>query len=317
MITCPESAPLALRFDVARLQADLDVLRHEHWGAQRPYGQDGLLPAVDIDWRILPLRSVGGDPQRTDPGGAGLTDFADTPWLAKAPYLGQVIAAVPAPVRSVRLMALGTGTTVHEHRDGKYGFAWGTLRLHVPIQTNSGCVVVIDGRSRHWEAGRLWFGDFGRLHYVANTGDRTRVHMVIDCLVSREIVELFPPDFRERLPRSEVVFARDPVPLTAAELARFRCRFTVPGDFPQWSEEETTAEPDVEGAIEVRDGRLVLAVAGQPAFGLVHLGLGEFRLVGWSEERTILVDADSAVRFRTREGRRLREWIRPAEPVPE
>src|SRR5207245_10434773 len=115
--------------------AGLDVLRHEHWGAQRAYGQDGFRPQADVDWRILPLRSIGGDPARTDPGGDGLDDFADTPWLAKTPYFSETIATIPAPVRSVRLMALGTGTTVHEHCDGKYGFACGTLRLHVPIQT--------------------------------------------------------------------------------------------------------------------------------------------------------------------------------------
>ena len=108
------------------------------------------------------------------------------------------------------------------------------------------------------------------------------------------------------------MFARDPVPLTAAELSSFCCRFPMPGEFPQWSEEETTAEPDIEGAIEVRDDRLVLTVDGDPAFGLVHLGLGEFRLVGWTEERTIVVGADSTVRFRVRNGRWLREWIRSA-----
>jgi Aspartyl/Asparaginyl beta-hydroxylase len=314
MISYPEATPLTLDFDVARLQGDLDVLRQERWGAQRPYGQDGFMPAVEIDWRILSLRSVGGDPARTDPGGAGLTGFADTPWLSKAPYLGAVIAAVPAPIRSVRLMALGVGTQVHEHRDGKYGFACGTLRLHVPVRTNPDAVVVIDGRSRHWEAGRLWFGDFGRPHYVANTGDETRVHMVIDTLITRELVELFPGDFRGRLPHSEVLFARPPIPLTAGELDRFRRRFPVPAEFPQWSEEEVADGPDHGGAIEIHDGRPVLCVDGRPSFGLVHLGLGEFRLVGWTEERTIVVDVDGTVRFRVREGRRLRESTRTVLP---
>jgi hypothetical protein len=311
----PESAPLTLRFDVARLQADLDVLRHEYWGAQRAYGQDGLTNETNVAWRILPLRNIGGDPARTDPGGAALADFADTPWLAKTLYFSETIAAVPAPIRSVRLMALGAGTTVPEHRDGKYGFAGGTVRLHVPIETNPGCVVVIEGRARHWDAGRLWFGDFGRRHYVANTGDRTRIHLVIDCLVNRELIELFPADFRERLPLSEVMFARDPVPLTVDELTRFRCSFLMPCEFPQRSEEDTIGGPDVDGAIEIIDNQPVVVIDGMPAFGLVHLGLGEFRLVGWTEERTILIDADAKVRFRVRAGRRHHEWVRTARPA--
>ncbi len=81
MAEYPESAPLAMRFDVDLMNTDLDAVRHEQWGAQRPFGQDGSRPETDIDWRILPLRSVGGDPVRTDPGGAGLHDYADTPWL--------------------------------------------------------------------------------------------------------------------------------------------------------------------------------------------------------------------------------------------
>jgi hypothetical protein len=308
----PESAPLAMSFSERRLNADLDVVSHERWGAQRAYGQDGARPETGIDWTILPLRSIGGDPVRTDPGGAGLEDFADTEWLARTPYFSEIIASIPAAVGGVRLMALGPGAAIHEHCDGKYGFACGVLRLHIPIKTNPESVMVIDGRSRHWEAGRLWFGDFGRRHYAANGGDRVRVHLVIDCLVSRELIGLFPPGFRDLLPLSDVMFARDPVPLTPAELGQFRRRIPVPAEFPQWSEEETTAGPDADGQIEVRDGRLVLVIAGGPAFGLVHLGLGEFRLTGWTEERTILAGTGEAVRFRVRNGRRFHEWVRPA-----
>ncbi|TMR36883.1 aspartyl/asparaginyl beta-hydroxylase domain-containing protein [Actinomadura geliboluensis] len=311
----PPSAPMRLSFDVDALRADLDLLRRRRWRAQRAYSQDGTAMESGVDWRILPLRSVGGDPVRTDPGGPGLADFADTPWLDDAPALAQVIDALPAPVRGVRLMALGAGATVHEHRDYKYGFERGLLRLHVPIDTNPDAVVVIDGVSEHWTPGRLWFGDFGRRHYVANHGDRARVHMVLDCLVSREVVGLLPDEFRELLPLSEVMFARDPVPLTAAERDRLCCRFRLPGDFAQWSEEEVEARPDSDAAVLVHEDRLVLAIDGEPAFGLVHLGLGEFRLTGWSEERTIAVESTGQVRIRERAGRALREWTRPAQPV--
>jgi hypothetical protein len=314
MAKYPESAQLAMRFDTDLLTADLDAVRHEQWGAQRPYGQDGARQETEIDWRILPLRSIGGDPVRTDPGGAGLDDFADTQWLQKTPYFGEVIARVPAPVRGVRLMALGPGAAVHEHCDGKYGFSCGVLRLHVPVLTNPGSVVVIDGQSRFWDAGRLWFGDFGRLHYVANNGDRVRVHMVIDCLVTRELIGLFPLEFRDLLPLSDVMIARNPIPLAPTELDQFCCQFAVPVEFPQWSEEETEAGPDADGAIEVREDRLVLTVDGKPEFSLVHLGLGEFRLTGWTEERTIVVGPGGPgglVRFRVRNGRRFQEWTRP------
>lgn len=305
------SESLSMRFDVGMLCADINVLRGQSWNAQRSYGQDGTSEESAADWRILPLRSIGGDPHRTDPGGAGLEDFADTPWLAKAPYLAKTIAAIPAPVRGVRLMALGSGAEVAEHRDSKFGFQYGTLRLHVPIETNPGAVVVIDGVPHHWTAGQLWFGDFARPHYVVNSGDRPRIHMVIDCLITRELIELFPAAFQDRLRWSDVILARDPVPLTPTDLGVFRCRFQVPGDFPQWSEDDTVPAPDAEGSAEVADGRLVLYVDGQPTFGLVHLALGEFRFSGWTEERTLLLDPESTARFRVRDGRRLHERTRP------
>ena len=311
MAKYPESALLAMRFDEDLLKADLDAVRPERWGAQRPYGQDGSRPETDIDWRILPLRSVGGDPVRTDAGGAGLDDYADTRWLDQTPYFGEILASIPAPVRGVRLMALGPGAAVPEHCDGKYGFSCGVLRLHVPVLTNPGGIVVIDGKTHFWDVGGLWFGDFGRRHYVANNGDRDRVHLVIDCLVSRELIGLFPPDFRDLLPLGDVMIARSPVPLAPAELDQFCGRFAVPADFPQWSEEETIDGPDTGGAIEIHDDRLVLILDGVPAFSLVHLGLGEFRLTGWTEERTIVVGAGGPVRFRVRNGRQFREWTRP------
>lgn len=311
------AVPLLRCYDVDRMAAEARALRDFQWRAQRAYGQTGVFSEASIDWRILPLRSPGGDLDRTDPGGAGLAGFADTPYLDKTPYFKEILAGIPAPLRSARLMALGPGAQVHEHRDGKCGFPWGVMRLHIPVITNPGAQVVIDGQARHWEAGRLFFGDFNRPHYVTNTGDEPRVHLVIDVMVTAELLELFPPQHLAELPWADVLIARAPVSLRPADLARLRCSVQIPAEFPQWSQDEDEYEtgPDVDGAVDVLDGRPVLLVAGEPTFALVHLGLGEFRLEGWTEERTLHLDLggrDPRVRFRVRTGSRLTEWIRPA-----
>ncbi|MEV4258636.1 aspartyl/asparaginyl beta-hydroxylase domain-containing protein, partial [Spirillospora sp. NPDC049652] len=291
------------------------------WRAQRAYGQDGLRREAEIDWRILPLRSPGGDPERTDPGGAGLVPHADTPYLARAPYMAQVLADIPAPLRAVRLMALGPGARCHEHRDGKCGYRWGAMRLHVPVITNPGAVVVIGGEERHWDAGRLWFGDFDRLHYVRNDGDEPRVHLVIDVGLTPELLALFPAEFRDRLPWRDVLYARRPKPLGPADLAALTCAFDMPAAFPDWSEDDDgTPRPDVPGSVRVLDGRLVLCGAdGAPLFALVHVGSGEFRFEGWTEERTLQIDLESGepcVRYRVRRGTSCAEAVRPARPLP-
>jgi hypothetical protein len=59
---------------------------------------------------------------------------------------------------------------------------------------------------------------------------------------------------------------------------------------------------------------LVLSVFGQPKFGLVHIGAGEFRFEGWSEERTLHLDPGDPqprIRFTVRRGRSRRETDRP------
>jgi hypothetical protein len=311
----PGAVPLLPTYDVNRMAAEAQSLRDLRWQAQRAYGSDGVFRETGIDWRILPLRAPGGDPDRTDPGGAGLVGHADTPYLDRAPYFAEILAGIPAPLRSARLMALGPGAQIEEHRDGKCGFPWGVARLHVPVITNPGAEVVIDGQSRHWDAGRLWFGDFNRPHYVRNTGDQPRVHLVIDVMVTRALLELFPATYRQELPLMDVLFAREPVPLRDDDLAGLRCTLPVPAQFPQWSEDEEEYEPgpDRAGAVDMVDGIPVLSLDGQPCFGLVHTGLGEFRFEGWTEERTLHLDLsgpEPRARFRTRNGHRLTEWIR-------
>src|SRR5579864_2089632 len=121
----PEAASLDLGFDVERLAGDLGVLSRIGWGLQNTYSADGVLSPASIDWRVLPLRNIGGDPYRTDAGGPGLLGHAPTPWLRQAPYLAEVLDAIPAQLRSARLMALGPYALGGEHTDTKHGLAWG------------------------------------------------------------------------------------------------------------------------------------------------------------------------------------------------
>jgi hypothetical protein len=304
--TLPAATPLGRRYDVARLVADLRSLRERPWRAQRSIGQDGVIGKSAVDWTILSLRSAGGDPDRTDAGGAGLADHADTPHLARTPYFAEIVHGFPAQLLAVRLMALGPDTRVKEHRDAKCGPPWGLVRLHVPIVTNPDALVVIGGTPYHWDAGQLWFGDFNRPHYVSNDGTESRVHLVLDCLLDAELMSLFP------VPPDDAILARRPVPPPGD----VRCRFDIPARFLEWSEEEPVAPADETRPAEISldGGKVILAVDGEPRFSLIHLGDDEFRFAGWSQERTLRL-ADSTVIFTVRCGSAVTETRRPMERV--
>jgi aspartate beta-hydroxylase len=309
-------------FDVRRLRAELAVLERTQWSAQRDYGK-GPAPVEGTahDWKVLSLRSPGGVADRTDPGGFELVEYEGTPWLEEVPYIKSVLDSLPTFLKAVRLMSLGPGGRVKEHRDQPYGLAAGWVRLHIPFITNKDAVCTLDGEPHTWQPGAFWFGDFSRPHSVHNGGTERRVHLVIDAYVTLELLELFSAEFRGRIRLADVLLHRPALPLTEQELAGFQCTFTLPDAFLHRAGSDIllkAAGPDRAARLRVADGRLVLDVDGKPRVGLVHLGEGEFRILGWTAERTLKVepvDRGLRIRFRMRHGSRLEEVAREGVPA--
>jgi Aspartyl/Asparaginyl beta-hydroxylase len=317
----PPSQRLEMTFDADRLVADLRRLSRRTWLLQRSFADDGTITEAEIDWRCCSLRSVGGDPERTDPGGPGLDEFADTPWLRSAPYLSHVLSSIPAQLRSARLLALGPGVASWEHNDTKYGPAWGTARLHIPITTTPGAILYLEGQANHWKPGEFWFADFSRMHRVENTDSVTRVHLVVDALFSQELLQLFPAEYRAQLTLDDFLINRDPVALSPAEAALFRVHVELPCSFVDWEEEGGSFIQDTNrftATIETCGSRVILLRDGRPILGLAHLGDGEFRFVGWTDERTLQITqthGGSSVTLRTRRGKHIHELRLAAQPL--
>ncbi|MGW4158267.1 aspartyl/asparaginyl beta-hydroxylase domain-containing protein [Streptomyces sp. NPDC004788] len=319
-----EAARLAASYDPERLLAELDAARTRTWEKQRVYSESGVGAATDVDWRCLALRSPGGDGTRTDPGGPGPRDFAPTEWLDGMPYVREVLDSIPAPLHAVRFMALGTDTVGIDHTDPKYGPRWGVARLHVPVTTNPKALLVLDGVTHRWQPGEFWFGDFSRVHHVENTGPEPRVHLVIDALVTPGLARVFPAGWQEYFDSGEVLYNRPSCGQRAEERARLECSFEIPASFPLWEEDGTLDDDQPWTEVTVRDDgtQLVLhqgdRATGQP-YALVHIDANEYRLAGWSEERTLQLFLDGmqphAV-LRIREGRTVTERSVPAVPGP-
>lgn len=318
-VTAPaESARLKRTYDPERLLEELDHVRGRAWERQRVYSETGVGAATDIDWRCLALRSPGGDGSRTDPGGPGPEDFADTEYLDHMPYVRQVLESIPAPLHAVRFMALGPGTVGIDHTDPKYGPRWGVSRLHIPVTTNPGALLVLDGVTHCWQPGEFWFGDFSRTHHVENRGTEPRVHLVIDALVTPGLARIFPDSWQDYFDSPEVLYNR-PSDQRPRELAQLRCSFDAPASFPLWEEPGTLTDDQAWTRVSVRESGSHLSLvqeAGQP-YALVHLGANEYRLAGWSEERTIQLFLDGSYPhavLRLREGHEVVERSVPVTP---
>jgi hypothetical protein len=314
----PPVAQLDIHFDVERLRADLQLLRTSGWKEIRIVSGDGLGDyATSLDWRTIPLRSIGGDGDRGDAGGPDLRDFADTPWLARLPYLAEVLAAIPSQLGSARLMALGPGARTPIHSDTKVGLPWGMVRLHVPIVTVPQATLTIADESHCWEPGTVWYADFTRGHRVENTGTQVRIHLVVDARVTPGLLALFPPAFHTSAVRQGSIFEPPGTPLRADQIDALRCRFGLPQSFRSWEEPDgafLSDQSSIPAAIDRCADGLALRLDGDPVFGLVHLQANEFRFAGWTTERTIQISPSAtSVTLRTRVGSQVRSRSIPTD----
>jgi len=185
-----ETIKLPLCFEPARLKADLASIAPDAWTPHfNPREYQG-------DWRVVPLRSVGGKANHiySDPT-ATLEDFVATPILSRCAYFQEVLAGFACPMSSVRLLSLGAGSRIREHRDYMLEYAAGDARLHIPIVTSPAVEFYLAGQRVFMNEGEAWYLDFSQPHSVYNGGTADRIHMVLDCIVNdwlRSLLERTP-----------------------------------------------------------------------------------------------------------------------------
>ncbi|MEU5880913.1 aspartyl/asparaginyl beta-hydroxylase domain-containing protein [Spirillospora sp. NPDC047279] len=306
----PEAVKLRSGYDVERLVQDLANVSRASWAAKTRYsstaGGPGA-PRSSNGWSCLPLRSPGGRPSRTDPGGPGVLDFAYTPAFERVPYVQEILSGLPGNHRQVSLLELAPGGSTHVHRDHPSGFAFGWIRLHIPITTNDRCFITIDGKRHHWRPGELWYGDFSRLHHVTNDGTLARVHLVVDIEVSPQVTEIFPPGFLARLGKDRILHNRPEVPLPdCPDLTHV---FKIPVGEHLFADEPWRASADDRCVVTVsagEHGRLNLSTTDGLEATLIHTGEHTFRYAGWTDAHTLTIDAAAGrapvVTWRFREG---------------
>ncbi|HTA29939.1 MAG TPA: aspartyl/asparaginyl beta-hydroxylase domain-containing protein [Candidatus Cybelea sp.] len=178
------SLKLPMRFEPALLQADLREITAEafvaHFNVRYYQG----------DWSVAPLRSIGGRADHIYPDPTAKNAFADTPLLARCPYVRHVLASFPCPQQAVRFMRLKAGSTIKEHSDYKLAFEDGEVRVHIAVVTNPEVEFVLNGVRVDMKEGESWYHNFNLPHRVANHGTADRVHLVVDCVLNEWLREL-------------------------------------------------------------------------------------------------------------------------------
>ena len=125
---------------------------------------------------------------------------APTPAAAKLPTAWALANSIPGKLERVRLMRLrasnGELTRHADITDRDAGTANGKIaRLHIPLQTASGCIFSgweLSGKriQHHFPAGSLFYLDIRKPHAVKNTSQTDRIHLVIDVACNAQTREL-------------------------------------------------------------------------------------------------------------------------------
>lgn len=183
----PDRLRLPLDVDPAPLAAEAAALDRQDWihhfVTQNYAGNWDVIPLRGPAGATHPVMMIQSDPSRHD--------YADTPFLDACPAIRAALERFACPLEAVRLMRLGPGSVIREHRDHDLDFAQGCVRIHVPLITHPGVVFTLNGRRVVLEAGSAWYLRLSDPHAVENPGPGARVHLVIDARVDPWIEALF------------------------------------------------------------------------------------------------------------------------------
>jgi len=130
------------------------------------------------DWSGVALISASDALTELSPGNGQPVHRA--PWLQDRRWQ-EALRDWPLAMVSARLLRLGPGGCIHEHRDYDLGGPDADLRLHVPLLSPPDVDFWLDGQRIPMAAGECWFLDLSRPHRVANRSAQARIHLVLDC----------------------------------------------------------------------------------------------------------------------------------------
>ena len=248
-MSLPAAVRLQMDFDQERLLHDLEIAKSQFRSAP----QAGAYH--DGSWTGISLKAINGDYKNTL--AMSFTNVEYTEVLDHCAYFKEILESLPFPVGVTRILFLPPGKKIGQHTDK--GFSWekGLVRLHIPIVTSPLVRFQIGSESVHWPAGQFWFGDFNQPHWLHNESDIVRVHIVMDCFVTEELLSLFPKEALEQIRAETTIKTFDhwQTGATIAEPAKYTGFFRAP---------KTMSALPLYGSFTATDTTLDMTIFGLP-----------------------------------------------------
>ena len=180
-------------FEKQDIKFDIDKLKEAYHEILKIKGFEGVTGVSNFG--AISLTQIPGDPDSikghkargifwTKPNGSGkevvrdemineeaYSEFIDE---YKETYFKEVLDALSSKYKlgRVRILLKEPRSTLSWHRDPE-------PRLHIPIITNPGSIMVIDNVAKHLPAdGSVWITNNTKYHNAFNGGEENRIHLV-------------------------------------------------------------------------------------------------------------------------------------------
>lgn len=126
----------------------------------------------------------------------GSNDFnpflQDKRFQVELPTLTDFYSQIP-DLLNLRLNCIGPGSGLSEHEEEVFlaGEKRLRLRFHLPVITNPGARISLDGETFHFMEGNIYFFNNGCVHGAWNEGGTDRYHLVWDVILTNKSYEFF------------------------------------------------------------------------------------------------------------------------------
>jgi aspartyl/asparaginyl beta-hydroxylase (cupin superfamily) len=142
-------------------------------------------------WEVLSLRSPGGLSSTVIPDVINESVFMDTLLMNNCQTIKKITEDLRCPIMAVRLLNLKSDAKIKPHKDNELAFEKGEARIHIPVFTNTGVEFYVEDQLVRMDEGECWYINANLKHSVSNNGESDRIHLVIDCVVNDELIDLF------------------------------------------------------------------------------------------------------------------------------